>query len=170
MNKDSLRGIMEGLRMHVGVSLRAVAAIPPAKLDSNPVANMRTPKELAVHAFAYMRGIPKGILKGKLTAEECVEPFDQIKSLDQLLTWCQESWNSMEADFEKFTDAQLAAMVETYWGPTFPGYVLIPIVYDEHLHHRGQLYTYLRSMGAEPPFLWSFEENAPAYQPKAMKA
>ena len=170
MNKESLRGLMDGLRLHVGVSLRAVAAIPPKRLDANPVPNMRTPKELAVHAFTYMRGVPKGILRGRLTAEDCVEPSDAIQNVDQLLGWCTESWNSMQADFERITDAQLAQMVETHWGPTFPGFVLIPIVYDEHLHHRGQLYAFLRAVGAEPPFLWSFDENEAAYRPKAMHA
>ena len=170
MNKDSLRGLMEGLRLHVGVSLRTVAAIPQSKLDANPVSNMRTPKELALHAFTYMRGVPKGILKGRLTAEDCAEPVDRIQNVDQLVAWCTESWNSMQEDFEKITDAQLGKMIDTYWGKPFPGHFLIPIVYDEHLHHRGQLYAYLRALGAEPPFLWSFDENEPAYRPQAMKA
>jgi uncharacterized damage-inducible protein DinB len=45
--------------------------------------------------------------------------------------------------------------------------MLATVVYDEHIHHRGQLYVYLRSMGIEPPFIWSFEDNATEFQPKA---
>lgn len=167
MKKDALRGIMEGLRLHTGVTLRAIAAIPAAQLDARPIPKMRTPKELAIHAFTYMRGIPKGVQKGKLTAEDCVEPT-HLTAMPELLAWCRDSWETMEREFEKLTDAQLSTTVETYWGPSFPGWTLIPIVYDEHLHHRGQLYAYLRVLGIEPPFLWSFEENDPAFRPKAM--
>ena len=37
---------------------------------------------------------------------------------------------------------------------------------DEFLHHRGQLYTYVRACGAEPPFMWGFEDNAEGFQPR----
>ena len=37
---------------------------------------------------------------------------------------------------------------------------------DEYLHHRGQLYAFLRQFGIEPPMNWDFEGSAPAYQPK----
>jgi uncharacterized damage-inducible protein DinB len=37
---------------------------------------------------------------------------------------------------------------------------------DEFLHHRGQLYVYARAAGGEPPFVWSFDKNAPEFAPK----
>ena len=47
---------------------------------------------------------------------------------------------------------------------------MIQIIYDELLHHRGQLFAYLRAMGVEPPFMWSFEDNAVEFRPKAPTA
>ena len=166
MHKAMAKGMWESLRLHVGVTLRAIEAIPEDKLDSHPIANMRTPKELAVHAFAYMRCIPGGIGKGKLTAEDCTEPADKIKSKKELLAWCKESFEIATTDFEKLTEEQLGAMVETHFGKPFPGWMLVSIVYDEHLHHNGQLYVFSRALGIEPPFFWSFDENATAFQPK----
>lgn len=167
MKKESLQGMIEGLRLHVGVSLRAIEAIPADKIDSHPIANMRSPKELALHSFAYMRCVPSGIIKGSFTTEDCAEPVDSITTRDELVKWCKESWEIAEKGLSQATDAQLGAMVETPFGKPFPGWMLATIVYDEHLHHRGQLFVYLRAMGIEPPFIWSFEDSATEFQPKA---
>ena len=58
-------------------------------------------------------------------------------------------------------------MAKTPYGRDMAGEALMGITEDEFLHHRGQLYAFLRALGAEPPFLWDFEHNAPEYQPKA---
>ena len=131
---------------------------------------MRTPKELAVHAFAYIRCIPGGVVNGKLTAEGCTEPVADIKTKADLVKWCRESFEIASRDFEKLTDAQLAAMVDTLFGQPFPGWMLLTIAYDEHLHHRGQIFAFLRALAVEPPFIWSFEENDAAFQPKQTTA
>ena len=52
-------------------------------------------------------------------------------------------------------------------GPFFRRGLML-LDFDEHLHHRGQLYAYLRAIGVVPPFIWSFDDNAPEYQPRAM--
>ena len=33
----------------------------------------------------------------------------------------------------------------------------LEFAYDEHWHHRGQLYTYLRLLGKEPPMLYDYQ-------------
>jgi uncharacterized damage-inducible protein DinB len=45
-----------------------------------------------------------------------------------------------------------------------PGWIGFNILNDEFLHHYGQLYTYARLCGAEPPFLWGFAESALQYR------
>ena len=50
---------------------------------------------------------------------------------------------------------------------TIPGWVGYNIMSDEFLHHRGQLSSYARLCGAEPPFIWGFAENAEEFRPKA---
>ena len=41
---------------------------------------------------------------------------------------------------------------------------------DEFMHHRGQLYAMARACGVAPPFLWSYGENAPEFQPREAAA
>lgn len=39
---------------------------------------------------------------------------------------------------------------------TYPAWQYFTFAYDEHWHHRGQLYTYLRLLGKEPPMLYDY--------------
>jgi uncharacterized damage-inducible protein DinB len=41
---------------------------------------------------------------------------------------------------------------------------------EEFLHHRGQLYAYARALGVEPPMVWDFANNEPAFQPRTQAA
>jgi uncharacterized damage-inducible protein DinB len=90
-----------------------------------------------------------------------------IRSRDDLVRFCRQCWDAADRAAKTVTDAQLQAMVKTPWGRDFPGFVMFTIVNDEFLHHRGQLYVYLRAMGVEPPMLWDFGHNEPAFQPQA---
>ena len=49
-----------------------------------------------------------------------------------------------------------------------PGFAMLNLLPDEYLHHRGQLYAYLRQLGMKPPENWDFEHSAPEFQPKQM--
>jgi uncharacterized damage-inducible protein DinB len=39
---------------------------------------------------------------------------------------------------------------------TYPAWQYFNFAYDEHWHHRGQLYSYLRLLGKEPPMLYDY--------------
>ena len=54
------------------------------------------------------------------------------------------------------SDEDLQKVVESPFG-SFPAWQYFQFAYDEHWHHRGQLYTYLRLLGKEPPMLYSYE-------------
>jgi uncharacterized damage-inducible protein DinB len=53
------------------------------------------------------------------------------------------------------SDEDLEKVVESPFG-SFPAWQYFQFAYDEHWHHRGQLYTYLRLLGKEPPMLYSY--------------
>jgi uncharacterized damage-inducible protein DinB len=130
---------------------------------------MRTPKELVVHLYAMVvREIAEGVLRGNIQEIDEKSICDRIKSPSDLIAFAKESWNVAAAARAKLTDAQLSATVTTPWNFQAPGYVMFGITHDEYLHHRGQLYAYLRAMGVEPVMMWDFSHNAPEYQPSQM--
>lgn len=168
MNKDATNAKWDHFRMINGITMRAIQALPKDKIDSRPCKDMRTPKELINHMYNSMREIAEGAAKGdiKLTEELDNAAVAKLKTYDDVVRFAMESWNASDKAIRSMTDAQLVAMVSTPWGQSFPGFDCVNILYDEHLHHRGQLYAYLRQLGVAPPFMWDFEHSAPEFQPK----
>jgi uncharacterized damage-inducible protein DinB len=168
MTKKSLQSVWDHFRQVHGVTVRAIERIPEDKLDARPISDMRSVKELVDHIYVYVRGVPPAILKGELLAEDCPTHVERLATTKDLVDYANESFRIADAAIAKLTDAHVAASIPTFFGKDFQGGALIRVVLDEHLHHRGQLYAFLRAIGVEPPFMWSFDENAPEYQPRAM--
>lgn len=166
MNKAMLHPIWDMMRQRTGILLRCVEALPADKLDSHPIAGMRTPKELVVHAAGFMRLVPDAVLNGAVGNVDEKAVVAGIGSKDQLATFVMECWTAADQATAKVTDAQLGALVSTPWGGSYPGFVMYSILQDEFLHHRGQLYAFVRALGAEPPMNWDFEHNAEEFRPK----
>ena len=167
MNQAILGYMWEEFRLINGITLRAVQAIPKEKIDARPIPGMRSPKELVAHMATMMRDVTVGATRGAITSDEGGDSGARIQTHDELVRYLQDCWKDADRAARSLTDAQLQAMVKTPWGMDFPGHACVAIVYDEHLHHRGQLYAFLRALGVEPPFMWDFENSAPEYQPRA---
>ena len=137
--------------MVLGNARKQVELIPEDKLDFRPVPPVRTASELCVHMFTYLTEATETVLAGKHTQREEAK---FAKKAD-LLKWIDGQIEKGYANLAKITDAQLAAKIEA-WGQAFEGWKLVGFVFDEVLHHRGQLTVYLRLMGVEPAFIYDF--------------
>jgi uncharacterized damage-inducible protein DinB len=169
MNKQSLEQLWDQFRQKYGVYLRLLEAFPEDRLHSRPIAGMRTPAEIAVHISAsVVRDIAQGVEKGAITANEAGEDTVAagLRSKDELLAFVRDSWKTADGAVKGIGDAELQAMVPTPWNKTFPGWVAFHVMGDEFLHHRGQLYAFARASGAEPPFIWGFDQNEPGFLPQ----
>ena len=167
MSKASCAQMWDMMRQRHGIGMRAIERLPEDKLDSRPVANMRTPKELVVHWYGMnVRAVAEGALRGRLEDIDEATVVARIKTRAELLAYCSECWEAADRAIGQMTEEKLNAIVETPWGVSFPGYACLGITNDETLHHRGQFYAYLRVLGQEPPNMWDFKHNAPEYQPK----
>ncbi len=164
MNKTSLTPIWDMMRLRHGIGLRCVQALPADQFDSHPIRDMRTPKELVVHMYAFIRAAAESVAAGTISMDEQAE-LAKIKTKDELVAYARECWRAADAAFAKLTDAQLAAVVKAPWGD-MPGFMMINTIPDEYLHHRGQLYAFVRQLGVTPPTNWDFENSEQAFQPK----
>jgi uncharacterized damage-inducible protein DinB len=166
MNLDVIRTIWEDQRLATGVTIRAIQAIPADKVDARPVRDMRSAKELVCHLAATMKHVASGIPNGRIEAYEAAEKDPSVKTPEDLIRVMQDAWKTADAAVQGITAAKATAPIETPWNFSPPAWMCVQIIADEHYHHRGQLYAYLRAFGIEPPFMWSFENNAPEFQPK----
>jgi uncharacterized damage-inducible protein DinB len=171
VNKQALDQMWDQFRQKYGVYLRVLEAIPADRYPTHPVAGMRTPMELAVHVSGTcVRAIAEGVAKGRITVDEAGEGkvAADLGNKAALIAFARESFDQATAAVARIGDAELAAMVPTPWGSSWPGAVAFHVMNDEFTHHRGQLYAFARASGVEPPFLWGYGENAPEYRPRAV--
>lgn len=168
MNKQSMARRWDVLRLHYGIYLRVIEQIPGDRLQDHPIAGMRTPAQLIAHTSgSIVRQIAKGVASGEIThGEDENATASKLSSVQEALAYARQCWNEADAAIGQVGDEELSATVATPWGMSFSGSTAFNLLSDEFLHHRGQLYAYARACGGEPPFLWSFAENADDFAPR----
>jgi len=168
MDRESLNQVWDQFRQKYGVYLRLLELFPEDRYHGHPVQGMRTPAQLVAHVSGtVVRDIAQGIAKGAITAEEASEDTVAagFTTKKEILGFARQCWDQANAAVAGISDTQLKAVVATPWDMSFPGWVGFNIMSDEFLHHRGQLFAFLRVCGVEPPFIWGFDQNAPGFRP-----
>ena len=151
-----------------GDAIRSVAAIGALKdedLDFRPREGMRSLRELIAHVYGMEKCLVAGLRVGKLSAEtdnpsipeteEGKAVVSRIKTVADAQQYARECHKTANEALAAMTDEELARGVEAPYG-TFPAWQFFLFVYDEHWHHRGQIYTYFRLLGKEPPMLYDY--------------
>lgn len=136
---------------HRGLTRKMIEAFPEDKLFSYSIGGMRPFSEL-IYEFLGM-AVPglSGIVTGKwekwadaskvTTKKELLEVWDNATAeIDRL-------WPEIPA--HRFDEHDVAFGM---WPGTGISFLLYFI--DNEIHHRGQGYVYLRSLGIEPPAFW----------------
>src|SRR5262245_25530662 len=93
MSKASFVPVWEMMRLRHGIGLRCIQAIPADKLDARPIKDMRTPKELVVHMYSFLRAAPESVLAGSLTVDEDAV-LARIKSRTDLASYANDCWKA----------------------------------------------------------------------------
>lgn len=170
MNKAALLGQRGYFQMVHGITLRLIGSFSDADLDFRPKEGMRSVRELIMHMYTMERTLAENIRSGKLTEEtESIavpeKPAAQavlaeLKTVADLQAYAQRYHQALDETLAAMSDEEIQRPVEAWYG-TFPAWQFFAFAYDEHWHHRGQLYTYARLLGNEPPMLYDYE-NFPA--------
>lgn len=127
-----------------------IAAVPPDRADFRPHADSRSAFELAWHLVSaeikYLDAIAAGVFPHDL------KPLpDNIRQPADLLAWYTERFDPAIRRLGETTGDELLRSVDFYGLRSLPAIGLLQIVLNHTIHHRGQLTTYLRPMGAKVP-------------------
>ncbi len=165
MNKQALLAQREYFKLVHGVTVRCIADLSAEELTHRARPEMRSIKDLFYHIYAMERNWAKNMLKDKVTMEEenIVIPetdagkavLATLNSVESLQNYANESHQMLDDTLSKMSDEELAKVIETPWG-SFPTWQMATFTYDEHWHHRGQIYTLIRLLGKEPLMLYSY--------------
>jgi uncharacterized damage-inducible protein DinB len=165
VTKAELAAKLEYLNMVHGVTLKAIATFDDQDLDFRPQPTMRNPRELIFHIYAQEKILAEALRQGKFTAEAAnlstpeaevaATDLKALRTVSDLRAYAASCHETAEQSLGAMSDEDLARPVESPFG-TFPAWRYFDFGYDEHWHHRGQLYTYLRLLGKEPPMLYGY--------------
>jgi uncharacterized damage-inducible protein DinB len=170
MNKQALLGQREYFKMVHGVRLRLIGTFSDKDLDYRPKPETRSVRDLILHIYGNEKAFGEGIKQGKLSnevmnralpeSEEGKTVAATLKTVADCQKYAREYHQACDDALAPLTDEDLARQIESPFG-AFPVWQYFTFAYDEHWHHRGQLYTYARLLSKEPPMLYDYE-NSPA--------
>ena len=170
MNKQALLGQREYFKMVHGVTLRLIGTFSDKDLDYRPKPGTRSVRDLILHLYGGEKALDEGIRLGRFPKEVMDKYVPEteaskavaatLKTVADCQKYARECHQVGDDTLASLTDEDLARPLEAPYG-TFPVWQYFAFNYDEHWHHRGQLYTYARLLGKEPPMLYDYE-NSPA--------
>jgi uncharacterized damage-inducible protein DinB len=165
MNKQQLLARRDYFNMVHGVTLRAIGTFSDEDLAFRPQPGMRSPRELIFHIYSQEKLLAEAARQGRFSPEAAgrSNPEDEpgaaesrtLVTIGDARKFAEACHQAAEATFRAMSDEDLARSVESPFG-TYPAWQYFAFAYDEHWHHRGQLYTYLRLLGKEPPMLYDY--------------
>ncbi len=146
------------------VADKAILKIPTGKLGFKPTEESRTVAELATHMYraAYMltRVVAIGVFRERDFQDLPFNPT-QAQTPQAIVDYGCKVKQYMRDTLPNITEADLN---KTVWYRDFTshgisdwsrtGWESLKTLLEEILHHRGQLFTYLRLMGTTPPNLY----------------
>ena len=136
---------------HRALTRRVIEAFPEKELFNHSVGGMRPFGQLVTEMLGMATPGLKGIITRKWDryAEDTAPTTksDLLTRWDATTQFINENWNNIPEGRFQETDVAFGQ---------WPGVVYTTMFYfiDNEIHHRGQGYVYLRSLGIEPPPFW----------------
>jgi uncharacterized damage-inducible protein DinB len=141
---------LESWQGHRTLTRRVIGAFPDDKLFSYSIGGMRPFSALAMEFIGMAVPTLQGVLTGKWAQFAEAKATTKAELLRQ--------WDATTAEINSLWPKIPAARfqeVDTAFGQwKMPIYDLLLYIRDNEIHHRGQGYVYLRSLGIEPPHFW----------------
>lgn len=120
--------------------------------------------ELAWHIASAEPFFMNGIVERKFTPGGSSMP-DSIKTPAEVLTWYDENFAAAVARFAQAKGEDLVQPVDFFGMFNLPGISYAGFMVSHSIHHRGQLSSYLRPMGAKVPGIYGPSGDEPMTAP-----
>ncbi|RYY54887.1 MAG: damage-inducible protein DinB [Chitinophagaceae bacterium] len=131
---------------------RVFDAFPEKELFSFSVSGMRTAAVLGQELLAIGAPGMRQIIFGE--QEQLNEGIDLKNSKAELLRLWDEATEEIINLWAQLPEDSFSKEVLAFGMYPGTGWSQIAYYIDNEIHHRGQMYVYLRALGIEPPFFW----------------
>ncbi len=152
--------MLDGVTRELETTKKVLAAIPDAKAEYRPDPHARTAWELAWHLANTDVQFLNGIADLKFTMES-PEERDKPKTVAELVAWYDKNFKGAADRVRALTPEQLATPVDFMGVFSLPAVSYLGFLNNHSIHHRGQLATYLRPMGAKCPSIYGGSYDEP---------
>lgn len=144
--------LLEHWQGHRKLTRRLIEAFPEKEMFNYSIGGMRTFAELIKELLAIAAPGLRQIAEG--TTEELKEHADYGDTKEKILKNWDKTTEDLNHLWAKIPESKFQENIITFG--QYEGTVWSSIFYfiDNEIHHRGQAYVYLRSLGIEPPYFW----------------
>jgi uncharacterized damage-inducible protein DinB len=132
---------------------RIISAIPGEKADYHPDPAARSAIELAWHIASSEMMFMDAVIKGSFDFSG-LGRSESVATPEDVTRWYKEGFGSRVEKLNQVPDEQLAREVDFRGVLKIPAVMYLNVLLHHSIHHRGQLSTYLRPMGAKVPVIY----------------
>ena len=146
-------------RGEIGITAKLLAAVPADRLDYKPSDRCMSAGELVWHIASTDVAILSGAVDGTFDFKR-ERPAD-TGTPAQVAVWYTANANAALDRCAAMTGEQAAKVVDFLGAFQQPACGFVTMAFNHSIHHRGQLSSYLRPMGAKVPAIYgmSADEN-----------
>ena len=141
-----------------------LAAIPEDKKDYRPHPVSKTAMELAWHTASSDLWFLDGVAQGAFAVDEGKMPAE-IAGVADLVRSYESKIGPAIAQVKALSDEQLLKPIPFFGVMNEPAVTYLSWLLVHGIHHRGQLSTYLRAMGAKVPSIYGGSADEPFQAP-----
>ncbi len=132
---------------------RVIAAVPNGQESYAPSPKCTKSLDLAWHLASSELFFLDSVCEGKFAASDSKRP-ENIRSAQDVLAWYDANLPAAIQRARSLTPQQCAQVIDFFGMMQFPAVVYLTLMVKHGAHHRGQLSSYLRPMGAKVPGIY----------------
>jgi len=135
---------------------RALATVPDGRFDEQPVPAQKAVGPMIAHTYQAAAMCARAARLGRLEESDMAgigDPEGTLTRVD-IEGMAATAREEITAAIDAMTPEAADRTIEFFFGPTATGLQTTSIGYSETLHHRGQVVSFLRLMGLEPPNIY----------------
>ncbi|MGM8365997.1 DinB family protein [Virgibacillus sp. W0181] len=146
---DAMDEVVEGWLKHRLVVHDLIKLVDDENMDFKPWDNAVTVSELAIHIATSMDMFVKLVKDGEFTPPKTEKDYQSMEDVHDIVT---KYTAKTKRDLKSLSKSHITTEVE-FNKDKAPGSFWLSNAIDHEIHHKGQLFTYVRIIGAkEVPF------------------
>jgi uncharacterized damage-inducible protein DinB len=163
MTADNATFLLHGvylptLKNESQLTKKVLEAVPNDRADHRPDPVSKTANELVRHIAAADIRFADAVITGQFNTGAVLPP--ELKTPTEVATWYGQQYAERLEALTKLTSEQLTKMVDFRGMFQRPAVMFLMIGINHTIHHRGQLSSYLRCMGAKVPSIYGESYDA----------